>query len=138
MVTFSEQARRSASPYAVIKEIEQITGENPKAKKGNNRTSMTIEVKSKNQAEKICELAKTEGFECNTVVHPQYNYAKGLIYIHGCDTEDIEKFGAGLKERYNVVEEQAAAFIKTKNPKGTSICCDFWLAGATMQCVHTW
>ena len=63
-MTFNEQSRRSVNPYSIIKKVEEITEQKPKAVTGNNRSSFTIETVSKEQAEKMQQIKEVENFPC--------------------------------------------------------------------------
>ena len=67
------------NPYSLIKKIRELTRESPKSVTGNNRTSLTVEVNSRDQTEKICELKDVEGFKSETTIHPHYNFSRGLV-----------------------------------------------------------
>ena len=87
---------------------------------------MTVEVKKRKQSEKMAEITQVDGFKCKCVIHPRFNYSKGLIYIHDCDTENVEEFSVGLKERYIVIDVQAAPFIKTKSLRAKALMCMYY------------
>ena len=116
MVKFNQETRRSVNLYQLIDKITLITGEKPKAVRGNNSTSVTMEVKSREQAEKIKSLTEVEGFKRETTVHPDLT-AQKEIYVHECEIEDIQGFKEFLQELYKVKDVQSATFIKTKNPQ---------------------
>ena len=52
IVEFTEEAKKCVNPYALIDEVETVTGSPPKRVFGNNRRSVTVEVSSKDQSEK--------------------------------------------------------------------------------------
>lgn len=115
LMTFNRETLRSVNPYAVVAKIEEVTGERPKEVTGYNSTSMTVEVRSKSQAENMHRISKVEDFTCETTAHPKYNFTKALIYTYEFDIENLEEFKAGLQERYNITDVQQAGFIKTKS-----------------------
>ena len=114
IMKFDHETRRPINPYAIIAKIEATTGGKPKAVTGYNSTSVTVEVHSKEQAQKMHEITTVDGFTCETMVHPRYNHNKELIYTYEFDVENLEDFKAGLKEIYNITDVQAT-FIKTKS-----------------------
>ena len=115
LMKFDHETRRSINPYAIIAKIEATTGGKPKSVTAYNSTSVTVEVHSKEQAQKMHEVTTVDGFPCETMVHPRYNHSKGLIYTYEFDVENLEDFKAGLNERYNITDVQQATFIKTKS-----------------------
>ena len=115
MVTFNEEALRSVNPSATIDKITQVTGHPPVRVTGNNRASVTIQIKE-GKDENICAIDKIDGISCKVLLHSKYNHSKGLIYVYEYDLEDIEEFKTGLHEQYKVIDVQQATFIKTKSP----------------------
>ena len=103
------------NPYAIIDEVKKATGSPPKRVIGNNRRSVKVEVGTKKQSERITEVEKIDNIQYQIKVHPRYNYAKAIIYVHEFEMENIEEFKEGLKLKYNITDIQPAPFIKTKS-----------------------
>ena len=62
VIKFRKECKRSVNPYAVIEKVAEVTGEKPRSVTGNNRTSFTIEVGSKQQARKVQDIESVEEF----------------------------------------------------------------------------
>ena len=90
VMKFGEECKRSVNPYAVIERVAEVTGEKPTSVTGNNRTSLTIEVGSKQQARKLQDIESVEEFQCTVMLHPRFNYSRGIIYIHEFDVDNTE------------------------------------------------
>ena len=115
MIKLTEESKRSVNPYAIIDKITKETGLAPKRLFGNNRTSLTVEISSQDQEEKVRAIKEIDGYPCEIVVHPRYNYTKALINVHEFDLDSIEEFKEELQSRYNIVDVQPATFIKTRS-----------------------
>ena len=117
LVKFTEESRRCVNPYALIEKITKDTGSMPKRVFGNNRMSLTVEVNSQEQGERIEDIKEVEGIPCGIVVYPKYNHNKALIYVHEFDLENMEHFKRELQNRYNIADVQPETFVKTRSPQ---------------------
>ena len=115
IIRFSEEARRSVNPYAMIEKITEMTGIPPVKVMGNNRGAVTMEIERR--YEKIRAIDKIDDIPCQVMMHPKYIYSKGLIYVYECDLEDMQAFKEGLQLHYDIVDVQQATFNKTKFPQ---------------------
>ena len=102
IIKFTKETRRSVNPYAVISQVEKVTGERPKAVTGYNSKSLTVEAKSRRQEEDMHKITKVDNFSCETSAHPTCNNFKELIYAYEFDMESLEDFKVHLQERYNI------------------------------------
>ena len=117
IVKFGEESRQSVNPYAILRKIKEITKKEPVTVTGNNRSSFTVKVVDKDQADKIQNIDEIEGFSCNIAPHPRFSYSKGIIYIHESDIEEIDEFKEYMREKYNIIDVQPAKFIRLGIPK---------------------
>ena len=115
MIKLTEESKRCVNPYAIIDEITKETGLAPKRVFGNNRMSLTVEISSRDQGEKIRAIKKIDGYPCENVVNPRYNYTKALIYVHEFDLDSIEEFKGELQSRHKIVDVQPTTFINTRS-----------------------
>ena len=76
ILSFNEQGRKFANPYAIINRIKEMTGERPKKSTGNNKSSFTIEASTQAQAQLQLSIAKIENFPCKVELHPRLNFSK--------------------------------------------------------------
>ena len=76
--------------------------------------SLTVEVSTREQGEKICGIEEVDGYPCEVQLHVRYNYRKGLIFLYEFDLDSIEEFEEELQCLYNKVDVQPATFIKRK------------------------
>ena len=114
---FTEESKKCVNPYALIDEVKTVTGYPPKRVSGNNKRSVTVEVSTKEQSEKITSIKQVDNIPCVVKAHPRFNYVKALIYVHEFDLENVDEFKRGLEEKYNITDIQPAPFIKTKSPQ---------------------
>ena len=94
-----------------------MAGERPKAVISYNSTSVTVEVKSKRQAENMHKITKIGNVPCDASAHPNYNHCNRLKYTYEFDMESLEDFKVGLQERYNISDVQPTNFIESKSDK---------------------
>ena len=83
---------------------------------GNNRSSFTVEVCSREHGQTLSEITDVEDFHCQVSLHPRFNHRKGIIYTHEFEVENMDDFTEYLRNKYNVISVQPATFIKTKEP----------------------
>ena len=114
-VRFEDIDRRDVNPYEILEEINKITGENAVSLTGSNKSSLTLQVKSTTQANKCLEISSLMQNPCTITPHNKFNQSKGLIFVKEFDIEDVEEFKTELQRSYNIIEIEAANFIKTRN-----------------------
>ena len=76
--------------------MKEVTGIQLKRVFGNNQLSITIEVCKELSEKQIGELARIHDMACGITEHPKYNSAKGLIYVHEYDIDNVDGFRTGL------------------------------------------
>ena len=114
-INFGEVDRREINPYDVDNEITKFTGEKPRAITGERKNTLTIQCRSKAQAEKIVKITKISNTECKIFPHAKFNQSKGLIFLKEFDIEDVEELENELGTTYNVARVERANFIKTRS-----------------------
>ena len=122
----------------MIEKVAEVTGEKPRSVAGNNRTSVIIEVCCKQQARKLQDIESVEEFQCTVMLHPRFNYRRGIIYIHEFDVDNTEEFKDYLQQRYSIIDVQPADFIKPRIPPSKIFYCDIWGRKSAVQPVYSW
>jgi len=107
--------KRQINPFEIEKEISGRIGGTPKSIGSHGRNGILVEVRNKQQSEKIRSLATLCNLQCNTRSFTFYNETKGMIYIYNNEMDDIESFCAGLKEEYDLSSVIEANWIKARN-----------------------
>ena len=70
----TEEWKRCVNPYGVIDKITKETGRALKRVFGNNRMSLTVKVRRREQGEKICGLKDVDGVRCQIELHAMHNF----------------------------------------------------------------
>ena len=83
------------NPYTMIDKITEVTGVPPVKVMGNNRGAVTVEIE-RGDDEKIRAIDKIDDIPCQVMMHPKFNYSKGLIYVYEYDLEEMQAFKEGL------------------------------------------
>ena len=121
MLKIPLQAKRKLNPYAIIEAIKSRTGNSPKQLSGFNSSSLTIEVRSKEQGNLLGSSYTIDSVNCDITPHPIFNHCRGIIYVEDVKIDDISEFKTYLQETTdNFKNITEAPFIKSKNP-GTQV-----------------
>ena len=74
-----------------------------------------MEVRSREQGNKINELNNVNNIKCKYEKHLYLNQSKGLIYVYEYDISDLIEFTLGLQENYKITSVESATFIKARS-----------------------
>lgn len=116
IATFNDEMKRKVNIFTFIKDIKNLTGQEPKRIFSSGKNALTIEVTDEKQAAEIVKIKSAEGIACTIKEHPSFNNSVGIIYVNDFDISDLDEFKAGLMEKYGVVNVEKATFIKPKEP----------------------
>ena len=72
-----------------------------------------MEVRSREQGNKITELNNVNNIKCKCEKYLYLNQSKGLIYVY--DITDLTEFTLGLQENYKIISVESATFIKARS-----------------------
>ena len=114
-INLGEVDRREVNPYDIYNEITKFTGEKPRAVTGERWNTLSIQCRSKTQAEKIVKIKNVSNTDCNIFPHAKFNQSKGLIFLNEFDIEDVKELETELRSTYNVARVERADFIKTRS-----------------------
>ena len=94
--------------------IEKHIESKPRRIRTTNKTTLIIEVNSKEQSNAIQTIAKLNGIETDIKVKSFAHLNKGLIYVYGYNMRNFEVFRERLIEQHGLQDVKEAPWIKTR------------------------
>ena len=98
----NQEDKRKINPYSLRNEITTLAGNPPKRLATSGRPSFVVEVRSREQGNKITQLNNVNDIKCKCEKQLYLNQSKGLIYVYEYDITDVIKFTLVLQENYKI------------------------------------
>jgi len=115
VLSLEGNVKRKISPFKFEADLAKAIGGTPASITSSGSEKFLIEVRTKEQSEKMNKIDRIGNCQCSVQCHTLYSENKGVIYIRNCEVNDFESFRNGLCEEYQLKDVIDASSIKTRN-----------------------
>ena len=112
------------NPFTIFNYLTTYLGEIPKALQ-RHRKNYIVQVANSTQHEKVKEMDKICGRECEVTESDQFNSTKLVLYTYQRDFTNIGNLKKDLQNNYSVCDVILATWIRTTNTKAQAFLATF-------------
>jgi len=115
VIKLEEGVKRRISPFKFETDLTEAIGGIPSSITSSGNNGFLIEVRTKEQSDKVARIDTIGKYKCSVRCHSLYSENRGMIYIRNCEVSDLGSFRSGLCAEYNLKDVIDAPSVKTRN-----------------------